>query len=125
MRCCQSRQLSIVEEGEYLQVMDDIRIGAVTPELIETVGRGLMLIKPDSITHAFAEFGAVRIGNQRVGNGVGLTAVHASNKIHTTGNVAPLVTATHLNGAVITLIEDHKVVRLQDHVTEFGVTDAL
>src|SRR5690625_7483974 len=46
-------------EGEVLQVVHDIRVGRVEPELMEGVGTGQLRVQPNGAALALAELGAV------------------------------------------------------------------
>src|SRR5579883_3061686 len=49
----------------------------------------------------------------------------AANQFHAGDEVAPLIVPAHLHGAVVRLVEMQVVNRLDNHVAELGVRDAL
>ncbi len=51
-------------------------------------------------------------------------SLHAANEIDPRGDVPPLITASDLDGAVPLAKQVQEVVRLQQHVAEFGVGNA-
>ena len=55
---------------------------------------------------------------------MGLAALHAPDQIDPRGDVPPLIAAAHLDGALLFAEQVQEVVRLQQHVAEFGVGDA-
>ncbi len=46
--------------------------------------------------------------------------MHASGEVDATGDIAPLVAPSYLQGAAVTLIKLREVEGLQNHVAELG-----
>ena len=53
-----------------------------------------------------------------------LAALHAADQLDPRGDVAPLVTPADLDGALLLAEQVQKVVRLEQHVAEFGVRNS-
>src|SRR5690606_2468194 len=101
------------QEGKVLQKRFNVGVCQVHPKLVEAVGRGFAGIKPYGIAFGFTELGAVCLGDRRQGKAEYAALVHTSGKVNTAGNVAPLVAAAYLYGAVMRLVQLRKVERLQ------------
>ena len=82
-----------------------------------------MRIQPDGAGFGFAKLGAVGLFHQRHGETVYLAAVQAPGQVNTAGDVAPLVRAANLQPTAMLSVQLRKVIRLQDHVGEFGKAD--
>src|SRR5207249_11249766 len=52
-----------------------------------------------------------------------LAALDASDQVDPRGDVAPLIAAAHLDRALFAAKQVQEVVRLEQHVAEFGVRD--
>ena len=50
--------------------------------------------------------------------------MHTTAQVDTCRNISPLVATSNLQLTSVLLIEMHEIVRLQQHVTEFGVTQS-
>ena len=92
---------------------------------METKRTGAIRGQPHRTLLALTEFPAIRLSHQRIGNSICLTLLHAADEINTTDNVAPLISAAKLNRAAHGAEQMQEVIGLQNHVTEFGVADAL
>ncbi len=108
------------QPGEVLQVLADIGIIDVVPELVEAVGRGALRVEPDRARLGLAELGAVGFGHQRIDQPIGALPERAADQLDTGGDIAPLVAAASLKFAAVMLEEIGKIVSLQEHVAEFG-----
>jgi len=108
------------EHGEYLYVPLGVLVGDVEPELVELVGRGQPGVEPDVPFLGFAELGAVGLGDERAGEGVSLAAGLAAYEFGPRGDVAPLVGATHLQAAVLRVVQVKVIVALQELVGELA-----
>ena len=81
--------------------------------------------QPHRTLLTLTEFPAISFGHQRIGNSIRLTLLHTADEVNTTDNVSPLISAAKLNRAAHGAEQMHEVIGLQNHVTEFGVADAL
>ena len=120
----QSLNLLAPEEGEDADVAGGVDIGAVEPELVELVWRCALGVEPHVSALGLAELGAVGLGDERAGEGVGLATFYAADELGAGGNVAPLVGTAHLQLAALGAVEDEEVVALQQLVAELGERDA-
>src|SRR5699024_12843265 len=59
--------------------------------------------------------------NQWAGQCMSFHAVDTTVQVHTGDNIAPLIAATDLQGAVVLTLQLHEVISLQQHVGKFGV----
>ena len=117
--------LVLGQVGEDFDILSGILVADVEPELVELVWRGALGVKPHIAALGLAKLGAVGLGDERAGDGEGLTAIDAANQLGTRGDVAPLVAATHLQAASLGLIEVQIVVALQQLVAELGERHAV
>ena len=97
----------------------------VHPELVELVGRGALGVEPHVAALGLAKLGAVGLGDQGAGDGIGLAAVHAAYELGAGGDVAPLVAAAHLQLAALGAVQVQEVVALQQLVGELGERHAV
>ena len=88
----------------------------VEPELVEGVHRRQRRVEVDGARLRLAELLAVRLGDQREGDRVGLAAVGAADQLAAGRDVAPLVGAADLQPAVEAARQLQVVVGLQQHV---------
>ena len=86
----------MLQEGVGFQVIDDLLVLGVDPELVKLVSRGLSGVEPDRARLGFAEFGAICFGHQRAGQAKGPVAGGAADQIGAGGDIAPLVRAARL-----------------------------
>src|SRR5699024_2992469 len=101
------------EEGEPAEVTDHVSVGCVDEVLVPSVWAGHFRIQPEaSAAGGLAELLAVGIGNQRYGHCVDRGAVDATVEVNARNDVAPLVTATYLQGAAEALVQFNVVVGL-------------
>ncbi len=103
----------------------DILVRRAEPELVEGVRGGERRIEPNRTTLGLAEFGAVRLGDERQCHAIDLCLIEAAGEIHAAGDVAPLVVAANLQGAAEALVEHREVLGLQQGVGELGERDTL
>ena len=116
---------SAVEHREDLDIALGIQIADIQPELVELVRAGALRVEPDVALLGLAELAAVRLGDQRAGQGVGLFAQHAADQLRAGGDIAPLVGAAELQVHVAVLVEPEEIVALQQLVGELGEAHAL
>ncbi len=119
------RDLSRRQKGEVAQELIHIRVCHIEPELIKGIGRCLIRADPDRARLGLTEFGAIGLGNQGGGDPKYLLLVHAPGQINPARDIAPLVAATHLHGAVTALVEFREVIGLQQHIAELGEGNSL
>ena len=105
---------------EHLEVAADVPVVGVEPELVEGVGTGHLGIEPDGPTLGLAEFGAVRLGDQRRRHRMHRASLDLANQFGAAGQIAPLVTAACLQGAAVPPVQLQVVHALQDLVAELG-----
>ena len=112
------------QQREELEVGLDVAVVDVVPELVEFVRRGERRIEVDRARLRLSELRARGHGHEWRHESVRFPAFHPANEIDPRGDVAPLVTASHLDGAAPVAEQVQEVVRLQQHVAEFGVGNA-
>src|ERR1700722_4625219 len=95
-------------------------IGHVEPELVERVRRHQIGAEPDRAALGLAVFGAVRLGDQRNGQGVHGRALDPPDQVHPADQVAPLVAAAQLQDATVPPVQFQEVHGLQKLVAELG-----
>jgi hypothetical protein len=81
-------------------------------------------IQPHVAAFALAELGAIGLGEQLRGDGVRLVAAHAADQFRSGGDVAPLIAASHLHGAIHVLVQPVEIVSLHQLVAELGEGEA-
>jgi hypothetical protein len=113
------------EEGEQLEEPFDVPVVGVQPELIEAVGAGALRIEPDVLALGLAELAAGGRREQGHHEAVHLPALPFADQVGARRDVAPLVAAAHLQLAAVGLEQVPEVVRLDQHVAELGVRNAL
>ncbi len=109
--------------GQKPQTPANVLIRRVDPVLVKLVGAGALPGNPYGALFRLAHFRSIGGCQQRVGDTEQLHAVHPSGQINPGGNVSPLVTASDLQLTFVVPVQTHKIVGLQQHVTELGVTD--
>ena len=96
--------LRAIEEREVLQVPPRVAIVDVEPELIELVRLRQRRIEPHRARFGLAELRSRRGRHQRHHDAVRLSATDATNQIHSSGDVAPLIAAAHLQRAAVPVV---------------------
>ena len=114
------RQLGI--EG---QALTDHGILDIAPELEELIGRGQSRIEPNGTLFGLAHLAAVAVFKQRGRDAKGLLAGETSHQLHPRQDIAPLIIATHLQGAALGFKQVQEVIALQNHVVKFKKRQAL
>src|SRR6185437_5814983 len=89
------------------------------------VGRGHCWIEEERATLGLAELGAAGRGDEWSRQRVDMRLACLANQLDASGEVAPLVVAAHLHGAALHIKEMQEVGRLEDHVAELGIGDAM
>ena len=112
------------EKGEVFQVADNIAVVDANPELVKLVNAGLARIEPNGARFRLAEFGSVRVGDERERQAVDLFAQLLAAEINSRGDIAPLIAAADLEFAIVIAAKDVKIESLEEHVAELGVADA-
>src|SRR5882762_2313639 len=112
------------QEGEELQVGDDVTIIGADPELVKLIDAGPGGIKPYGPGFGLAELGAVGISDEGKSEAIDSFAEFFSAKVDTGGDIPPLVGAADLQFATGLAAQDDKIERLEEHVAELGVADA-
>ena len=64
----------LLQTGEYLDVLLSLLVADVEPELVELVGAGALAVEPYVAALSLSELLAVRLGNQRTGQGESLAS---------------------------------------------------
>ena len=110
------------EVGENLDVTFCFLVAHVEPELIESIRRGAVAVEPDVALFSLTKLLAVCFGDEGASEGKGfiVSTQFATNQLRTCGDVTPLVATTHLEFAVLLLVEVEEVVALEQLVGEFG-----
>ena len=125
--------------GEPAEVDADIAVVGGEPVLVEGVGRGAVWVEPDRIAlDGLAVFRTRRGQEERVGQaeggrvaaccvraGIVASAPGTTDQLEARGDVAPLVRAAHLHLDIHRSSEMREVGRLEEHVAELGVREAL
>ena len=108
------------EGGEDLDITFGVIVGDVHPELEELIRGCIFLREPNVAGLGLTELTAVSFGNQRTCQGVRLVAGDLLDELGTGGDIAPLIRATHLEFAVLMLVEVHEIVALEELIGELG-----
>ena len=103
----------LVQASEDLDVTLSVVIAHIQPELVETIWASVLAIQPDVSALGLAELTTVSFGNQWTGQSESLAATHFLNQLSTSGDVTPLIATTHLQFAVLMLVQIYIVVALQ------------
>src|SRR5262249_11837093 len=98
------------EPGEKLEIRNHIAIVGVQPELVEAVWRSHFRIQPDGARFGLAKLHACSRGNQRKHERMRARATQTANQIDARENITPLITAAHLQRALVTIVE-HQVIK--------------
>ena len=112
----------LAQQRENLDVSGCVLVGAVHPELIESVRRGFFRVEPDVAFLGLAELTAVGLGDEVACEGEGLLvgAEFAADEFRAGGDVAPLVGAAHLQLTAFMFKQIEEVVALNELVAELG-----
>ncbi len=110
-------------EAEYTQQVRHLGVGDVEPELVERVRGRKVGAQPDRAALGLAVLGAVRLGDQRGGQGMRGPALDRPDQPHPGDQVAPLVAAAELQGAAVPPVELEVVHGLQQLIAELGVAN--
>jgi hypothetical protein len=113
------------EEGVHAEVLIDLFVRLVEPELVEGEGRRLLRVEPDRIPFGLAELLAGGVRDDRAGEGEGLLLEFPADELDAREDVRPLVGGADLEIYVPLLVEDHVVVSLEERVRELGIGNAL
>ncbi|MNP34622.1 hypothetical protein D3C76_1279200 [compost metagenome] len=100
-----------IQECEVLQVLDDITVIRVRPELVEFIRCRFLRIKPDRAACCFAELRTIRLQHQRnrQAKRYGFRTFFFTDQIKPARNVAPLIRTTNLQLHVLVLIEVQEI----------------
>ncbi len=93
--------------------------------MVELVGAGAVRVEPDRARLALPEFGAIGLHHERSGQPPRLLPAKAPDQVDAHGDVPPLVAPSELEAAAERVEQVEEVVRLEEHVAELGVGDAL
>ena len=108
------------KESEIFQVLDDIPVVLVEPELVEFVGRGLFRVEPHGTAGSLAEFRTVCFEHEGDGQTEGFVAfISFSDEFNAVCDIAPLVGAADLQLDAAFFIKHFIVDGLEDLVREF------
>ena len=121
----QVRDLGSAALAEHLEVLDDLFVLDVQEVLMEGVRRGHRRVEPDGSPLGLAELRAVGLGEQGCAERVYPRAFDSSDQLDSGRDVAPLIAAPELQRAAVVAEELQVIHRLQQHVGELGVGDAL
>jgi hypothetical protein len=116
--------LFLSQEGKIFEHADDIAIVGANPKLVKAINTGAARVQPDRSGHGFAELAAIGIRDQRQSKPEDMRAQFLAAEVHARSDIAPLIAAADLEFAIVVLAQAIKIERLQQHVAEFGVTDA-
>src|SRR5699024_4117521 len=118
--------LLAVQEGEHAEELHHVGVGGVEEVLVPAVRARQLRIEPQvAATRGLAELLALGVRDQRNRQTVDRIPVHAADQVHTGDDVAPLIGATDLHADVVLAVQVNEVIRLQQHVGELGVGDAV
>jgi hypothetical protein len=95
--CFQRGDFFACEEGEIFQVADDVAVVGVDPELVELVNACALRVEPDGARGRLAEFGAIRVRDEREREAEDVFAEFLAREVNAGGDVAPLVAAADLD----------------------------
>ena len=122
VRLDQRLDVVAAHQREQLEVIADVAIIGVVPELIKLVRRRELGIEVDRRAGVrLAELGARRRGDERVDEPVRLAVLDPPDQVHAGRDVPPLIAAPHLQRAAMAAEQLQEIERLQQHVTELGV----
>lgn len=110
----------LCKESEIFQVLDDIPVILVEPELIEFIGRGLFRVEPHGAAGSLAEFCAVCFEHEGDGQSEGFMGfICFSDEFDAVCDIAPLVGTADLQLDAAFFIKHFIVDGLEDLVREF------
>ena len=121
----QGIDLRLIQPGEEAQVLDHVSVVGVEEELVEAIRGSPFRIHPHRTGFGLAELHPAGGSDQRRDDTMRLAGTQTADQILPGHDVAPLVAAPHLQGAVVAIVEHQKVVGLQQHVAKFGEGDAV
>ena len=121
----QFRDFALVEQRKKLEIFHDIAVVGVDPELVEPVRRGELRVKPDRPGLGLAKFDARRRCHQGGNHSIASRFAQLAQQFNPHNDIAPLIAAAQLQGAVIAVIQHHKVVGLQQHIAELSKGNAV
>ncbi|MCK0440837.1 hypothetical protein MUG78_15615 [Gordonia alkaliphila] len=114
------------QEGEPLEVLDDVGVGRVHEVLVPDVRRGELGVEPQAAAAGgLTELGAVGRGDQRDRHCMRAAGFHLADQVDAAEDVAPLIGAADLEYAPVPAVQLEVVVGLQQQVAELGVADAI
>src|SRR4026208_461450 len=93
--------LFLAQESKELQITDHVPVVGANPELVKLVNAGLCRVEVDGSAEAPAEFGAVRVSDERASQPVNMAADFAAREVDTRGDVTPLVAPPNLQFTVV------------------------
>jgi len=96
----------------------------VDPVLVKAVNARAFWIQPDGAGLGLAEFGAIGVGDERQREAENRFRQLLPRQLDSRGDIPPLIAAADLQFTIHVPRQHHEIERLQEHVTEFGVTDA-
>ena len=111
------------QRRHHPQDFADVGVFGADPVLIELVRARALRRQPDGAGFGLAHLGAVGFGEQRRREPCSCAPTHAPAEIDAGRDVAPLIAAADLQLAIEFVVEVNEVVRLQQHVAEFGVAE--
>ena len=120
MRSNQGVDGLFVEAGEDADIAFRLVVADIEPELVESIWAGVFLVKPYIAALCLAILAAVGFGDQWAGLCICLATTQLLEELGTCSNIAPLIATTHLEFAVLVLVEIYVVVALQQLVCELG-----
>ena len=106
------------QESKDGQESRHVGVLGVDPVLVVLVRRDEFWVEPDGSFRSLAHLGPGVCGQQRVGDGIDLGALHPADQVHAGQDVAPLIVAASLECAAVRAVDVQKVVGLQQLVVE-------
>ena len=99
--CDQRVDLGLGAEAEGAKEYRNVSIVGVEPELEERIRAGQFWIEPHGSRFGLAEFGSVRLGEQRRCQRVNVRSIHTAHQIDAGRDVPPLVRSPRLQDALV------------------------
>ena len=110
------------EQGVFRQIIGDIVVIHIEPELVECERRCFLRIEPHGVAFGFAEFLAgLLVDDERRRDRVHCLPRFLVDEFNPRRDVGPLVGTANLQVDAVAPIEMHIIVRLQERICEFGV----
>lgn len=119
------RDLVDATQCELQQEALDVFIGQLDPILTELIRARLVGIEPQRSVHRLPHLRAVTTREKRPCEAEGRLLQTLTYQLDASSDVPPLIGTTHLHLDVFVLAQMSKIVRLQQHVRELGVRDAV